>query len=76
MQRYRFDQKTIVVQAIVEMIKRGVPAAEMDIYLSRMGPVDLDLLQQCMDEVYDFMAQNNENQYGQHYSQSGERAVA
>lgn len=67
MQRYRFDQKTIVVQAIVEMIKRGVPAAEMDIYLSRMGPVDLDLLQHCMDEVYDYIAAAEEQTYaGQH----------
>lgn len=56
MQRYRFDQKVIVVEAIVEMIKRGVPASEMDIYLSRMGPVDLDMLQQCMDEVYTYIA--------------------
>lgn len=56
MQRYRFDQKTIIVQAIVEMIKRGVPVGEMDTYLSRMGPVDLDMLQQCMDEVYDYIA--------------------
>ncbi|KAB0540714.1 hypothetical protein KHQ08_02160 [Pseudochrobactrum algeriensis] len=62
MQRYRFDQKTIVVQAIVEMIKRGVPASEMDIYLSRMGPVDLDMLQQCMDEVYAYIAQEEERE--------------
>lgn len=72
MQLYRFDQKTIVVQAIVEMIKRGVPAAEMDIYLSRMGPVDLDLLQQCMDEVYDYIMQEDQRQHGVHQ----ERAVA
>lgn len=57
MQRYRFDQKTIVVQAIVEMIRRGVPPEEMDTYLSRMGPVDLDLLQHCMDEVYGVLSQ-------------------
>lgn len=76
MQRYRFDQKTIVVQAIVEMIKRGVPAAEMDIYLSRMGPVDLDLLQQCMDEVYDYIAQEDERQHGQYQGSHQVRAVA
>ncbi|HWD14658.1 hypothetical protein P8H26_02255 [Pseudochrobactrum sp. sp1633] len=72
MQRYRFDQKTIVVQAIVEMIKRGVPSSEMDIYLSRMGPVDLDMLQQCMDEVYDYIAQEDEKQQTLHQ----DRAVA
>lgn len=71
MQRYRFDQKTIVVQAIVEMIKRGVPASDMDIYLSRMGPVDLDLLQQCMDEIYTYVEQENQGLY--HLDQ---RAVA
>ncbi len=72
MQRYRFDQKNIVVQAIVEMIKRGVPSSEMDIYLSRMGPVDLDMLQQCMDEVYDYIAQEDEKQQTLHQ----DRAVA
>ncbi|MBX8799792.1 hypothetical protein [Pseudochrobactrum asaccharolyticum] len=72
MQRYRFDQKVIVVEAIVEMIKRGVPASEMDIYLSRMGPVDLDMLQQCMDEVYAYIAHEDARQQGGYQ----ERAVA
>lgn len=72
MQRYRFDQKVIVVEAIVEMIKRGVPASEMDIYLSRMGPVDLDMLQQCMDEVYTYIAHEDARQQGAYH----ERAVA
>jgi hypothetical protein len=72
MQRYRFDQKVIVVEAIVEMIKRGVPASEMDIYLSRMGPVDLDMLQQCMDEVYAYIAHEDARQQGGHQK----RAVA
>lgn len=72
MQRYRFDQKVIVVQAIVEMIKRGVPASEMDIYLSRMGPVDLDMLQQCMDEVYAYIADEDARQQVTYQ----ERAVA
>lgn len=72
MQRYRFDQKVIVVQAIVEMIKRGVPASEMDIYLSRMGPVDLDMLQQCMDEVYAYIADEDARQQVAYQ----ERAVA
>lgn len=72
MQRYRFDQKVIVVEAIVEMIKRGVPASEMDIYLSRMGPVDLDMLQQCMDEVYTYIAHEDAKQQGTYQ----ERAVA
>ncbi|MDR0252154.1 MAG: hypothetical protein LBI75_03120 [Brucellaceae bacterium] len=72
MQRYRFDQKVIVVQAIVEMIKRGVPASEMDIYLSRMGPVDLDMLQQCMDEIYAYIADEDARQQVAYQ----ERAVA
>lgn len=59
MQRYRFDRKDLMIQAITEMIKHGVPADDMDIYLSQMGPVDLDLLQECLDEIYIYLGQDS-----------------
>lgn len=59
MQRYRFDRKDLMIQAITEMIKHGVPTEDMDIYLSQMGPVDLDLLQECLDEIYVYLGQDS-----------------
>ncbi|YBV95741.1 hypothetical protein M1D80_19325 [Phyllobacteriaceae bacterium JZ32] len=51
MQRFRFDHRTILLEAIVELLNRGVGPDEIDIYLSRIGPVDLDLFQQCLGDV-------------------------
>ncbi|PRD44163.1 hypothetical protein C5748_06020 [Phyllobacterium phragmitis] len=51
MQRYRFDQKAILIPAIAELLNRGVGVDEIDIHLSRIGPVDLDLFQQCLGDM-------------------------
>ncbi|MBV2142217.1 hypothetical protein KUG47_01745 [Falsochrobactrum sp. TDYN1] len=54
MQRYRFDDKTILIEAIVELLNRGVEADELDLVLSRIGPVDLDLMHECLVEVWNY----------------------
>ena len=54
MQRYRFDDKQILIEAIVELLNRGVKPDELDLILSRIGPVDLDLMRQCLIEVWNY----------------------
>lgn len=54
MQRYRFDDKRILIEAIVELLNRGVEPDELDLVLSRIGPVDLDLMRQCLIEVWNY----------------------
>ncbi|WP_433761289.1 hypothetical protein [Brucella anthropi] len=54
MQRYRFDDKRILIEAIVELLNRGVEPDELDLVLSRIGPVDLDLMRQCVIEVWNY----------------------
>jgi hypothetical protein len=54
MQRYRFDDKRVLIEAIVELLNRGVEPDELELVLSRIGPVDLDLMQQCLIEVWNY----------------------
>ncbi|WP_368649602.1 hypothetical protein [Brucella intermedia] len=54
MQRYRFDDKRILIEAIVKLLNRGVEPDELDLVLSRIGPVDLDLMRQCLIEVWNY----------------------
>ena len=54
MQRYRFDDKRILIEAIVELLNRGVKPDELDLVLSRIGPVDLDLMRECLIEVWNY----------------------
>ena len=54
MQRYRFDNKGILIEAIVELLNRGVQPEELDLVLSRIGPVDLDLMHQCLVEIWEY----------------------
>jgi len=54
MQRYRFDDKRVLTEAIVELLNRGVEPDELDLVLSRIGPVDLDLMRQCLIEVWNY----------------------
>lgn len=51
MQRYRFDDKEVLVKAIVELLNRGFGEDELDTVLTRIGPVDLDLMQICLAEI-------------------------
>lgn len=57
MQRYRFDDKKVLIEAIVELLNRGVEPDELDLVLSRIGPVDLDLMRQCLIEVWEYNQQ-------------------
>lgn len=52
MQRYRFDDKNILIEALVELLNRGFVPDELDTVLSRIGPVDLDLMYECLDDIY------------------------
>ncbi len=51
MQRFRFDDKQILINTLVEMLNHGYALEELDIVLSRVGPVDLDLMHQCLNEI-------------------------
>ena len=37
MQRYRFDDKRILIEAIVELLNRGVEPDDLDLVLSQIG---------------------------------------
>ena len=54
MQRYRFDDKRILIEAIVELLNNGFQPDELDLVLSRIGPVDLDLMQECVTEIWNY----------------------
>ncbi|AAN28970.1 hypothetical protein C064_01817 [Brucella suis 63/252] len=54
MQRYRFDDKRILTEAIVELLNQGIELEDLDLVLSRIGPVDLDLMQECLIEVWNY----------------------
>lgn len=54
MQRYRFDDKIVLVKALVELLNRGFAEDDLDMVLSRIGPVDLDLMRECLIEIRDF----------------------
>ncbi|ENP39791.1 hypothetical protein B990_00318 [Brucella abortus 225/65] len=54
MQRYKFDDKRILTEAIVELLNQGIEPEDLDLVLSRIGPVDLDLMQECLIEVWNY----------------------
>ncbi|MEN3598832.1 hypothetical protein ABC435_07520 [Brucella melitensis] len=54
MQRYRFDDKRILTEAIVELLNQGIEPEDLDLVLSRIGPVDLDLMQECLIAVWNY----------------------
>ncbi|EEY03611.1 hypothetical protein [Brucella neotomae] len=44
MQRYRFDDKRILTEAIVELLNQGIEPEDLD----------LDLMQECLIEVWNY----------------------
>lgn|GEM_PF-425540 len=54
MQRYRFDDRKVLIEVIVELLNKGVEPDEIDLVLSRVGPVDLDLMRECLMEIWDY----------------------
>lgn len=52
MRHNRFDNRDVLIEVIVELLNRGIRPEDVDLVLSRMGPVDLDLMQDCLAEVW------------------------
>ena len=52
----RFDRREDLDKAICDFLDRGGPVAGLDVSLSRMGAVDLDLLVECLHEMKSRMA--------------------
>jgi hypothetical protein len=48
---WRFDEKDILLVIVRELSARGVDLDQIDVRLSEIGPVDLDLLRECFREV-------------------------
>jgi hypothetical protein len=52
----RFDKREDLDKAICDFLDRGGPVEGLDVSLSRMGAVDLDLLVECLHEMKGRMA--------------------
>ena len=52
----RFDRREQLDKVICDLLDRGGPADGLDVSLSRYGPVDLDLLVDCLNEMKHRMA--------------------
>lgn len=51
MEDHRLDDRELLTTVVLELLKHGYPADEIDVVLSQHAPVDLDLLNQCIAEV-------------------------
>lgn len=51
MQNQRYDTRESLMQALRELMALEVPAEDVAPVLCTFGPVDLDLLAVCMDDV-------------------------
>lgn len=47
----RFDRREVLDKVICDFLDRGGPVEGLDVSLSRMGAVDLDLLVECLNEM-------------------------
>jgi hypothetical protein len=50
MDNTRFDDPRVIRAIIADLRGLGFDLADLDVHLSRFGPVDLDLLHQCLSE--------------------------
>lgn len=50
-QTYRFDTREAINAAIAQLVARGVPLDDVDVALSQIGLVDLDLCVECLKEM-------------------------
>ncbi len=48
----RFDDRRVVAAIVARMRALGADLENLDVELSRRGPVDLDLLQDCLRESF------------------------
>ena len=46
----RFDDARVIGAIIADLLGKGFELDDLDVHLSRFGPVDLDLLQECLRE--------------------------
>jgi hypothetical protein len=47
----RFETREEINNAIAELVSQGVPLDEIDVELSKIGVVDLDLCVACLNEM-------------------------
>lgn len=47
----RFDKREVLDKVICDFLDRGGPVEGLDVSLSRIGAVDLDLLVECLNEM-------------------------
>jgi hypothetical protein len=52
----RFETRDAINAAIVRLVKAGVPLDEVDVAMSQIGLVDLDLCVECLNEMAVTMA--------------------
>lgn len=50
MEQTRFDDRRVLSAIISDLRGKGFELDDLDVHLSRFGPVDLDLLQECLHE--------------------------
>lgn len=48
----RFDDRRVIAAIVARMRAMGADLDTLDVELSRRGPVDLDLLHDCLSESY------------------------
>jgi hypothetical protein len=46
----RFDDRNVLSAIIADLRGKGFELDDLDVHLSRFGPVDLDLLHECLRE--------------------------
>lgn len=46
----RFDDARVIGAIIADLLGKGFELDDLDVHLSRFGPVDLDLLHECLRE--------------------------
>ena len=52
----RFETRDAINAAIVRLVKAGVPLDEVDVAMTQIGLVDLDLCVECLNEMAVTMA--------------------
>lgn len=53
----RFETREAINSAIARLVAAGVPLEDVDVALSRIGVVDLDLCVECLQDMASTMAE-------------------
>jgi hypothetical protein len=51
METTRFDDARVIRKIIADLRGKGFELDDLDVHLSRFGPVDLDLLHDCLRDL-------------------------